>query len=126
MYTYILALSGMLLAPAVLFAQADRISGEVDVHHMSKVVGNVNPLVQHAIDEGRMDPGTNLNYVQLVLQPSPAQQRMLDGLLGEQQNPRSSSFRKWLTPEQFADQFGVSDSDIAKITAWMRSQGFDI
>ncbi|MBV9768594.1 MAG: S8 family serine peptidase, partial [Bryobacterales bacterium] len=48
------------------------------------------------------------------------------GLLGEQQNPRSSSFRKWLTPEQFADQFGVSDSDIAKITAWMRSQGFDI
>ena len=47
-------------------------------------------------------------------------------MLTEQQKPGSPNFRKWLTPEGFADRFGVSQPDIDKITGWLKSQGFDI
>jgi uncharacterized protein (TIGR03437 family) len=67
-----------------------------------------------------------LNYVRLMLKPSAAQQTALDELLREQQTPGSPNFRKWLTPEQYADRFGVSQADLEKITSWMQSQGFDI
>ncbi len=32
----------------------------------------------------------------------------------------------WLTPEQFATQFGMSAQDIAKTTTWLTSQGFSV
>jgi uncharacterized protein (TIGR03437 family) len=114
------------LLPSMLLAQADRILGPVDSTRLLPVSGNINPRATAAADQGPVDPATKLNYVQLVLKPSPAQQTDLNNLLSEQQNPRSPYFRKWLTPEQYADRFGVSPADIAKITAWLQSQGFDI
>ncbi len=112
--------------PVTLFAQADRISGQVDASHFLQVTGNVNPHVTPALDQGRVDPAMKLNYVHLMLKPSAAQQTALDQLLAEQQKPGSPNFRKWLTPEQYADRFGVSQVDIDKITGWMLSQGFDV
>ena len=61
-----------------------------------------------------------LNYVRLMLKPSAAQQADLNQFLHDQQAPGSPNFRKWLTPEQFADRFGVSQADIGKITGWLR------
>ncbi len=114
------------LLPLTLLAQADRISAQVDATSLRQVVGNISPQATPAFDEGPVDPAMKLNYIQLVLKPSVAQQSQLDQLLIDQQNPGSPDFRKWLTPEQFADRFGVSQGDIGKITGWMRSQGFDI
>jgi len=112
--------------PITLLAQADRISGPVDASRLLQVPGNINPLATPAADQGPVDPTMKLNYVRLMLRPSAAQQAQLDQLLRDQQTPGSPNYRKWLTPEQFAAQFGVSQADIAKITAWMQSQGFDI
>jgi uncharacterized protein (TIGR03437 family) len=50
----------------------------------------------------------------------------LQQLLEEQQNPSSPNYHKWLTPEQYADRFGVTQTDIDKITAWLTSQGFTV
>jgi uncharacterized protein (TIGR03437 family) len=114
------------LLPITLAAQADRISGEVDPSRLLSVPGNLNPRATAAADQGPVDPAMKLNYVRLMLKPSPAQQAQLDQLLREQQTPGSPNFHKWLTPEQFAAQFGVSQADISKITTWMRSQGLDV
>jgi uncharacterized protein (TIGR03437 family) len=114
------------LAPVALLAQSDRISGQVDATHLVKVVGNEKPQAKPAADEGPVDPAMKLNYIHLMLKPTAAQQTELDQLLTEQQNPRSPNFRKWLSPEQFAARFGVSQPDIDKITGWLKSQGFDI
>jgi subtilase family serine protease len=67
-----------------------------------------------------------LNYIVLALKPTAAQQADLDQLLAEQQDPASPNFRKWLTPEQYADRFGASSSDIAQIVAWLQSQGLTV
>jgi len=67
-----------------------------------------------------------LERITLMFQPTAAQQADLDGLLAAQQNPTSSTFHQWLTPEQYADRFGIAQTDLNKVTAWLQSQGFDI
>jgi len=114
------------LLPLALLAQSDRIAGQVDATHLLKATGNVNPQAKPGSDQGPVDPATKLNYIQLMLKPSPAQQTELNQLLLDQQKRGSPNFRKWLTPEQYAERFGVSQADLAKITGWMQSQGFDI
>ena len=122
----IITLAIFVYLPVVLLAQPNRILGQVDSSLLQKLTGNVKPQARSEWDQGPVDPAMKLNYVRLMLKPSAAQQAALEQLLRDQQNPRSPSFRKFLTPEQFADRFGASQTDIAKITVWMRSQGFDI
>ena len=55
-----------------------------------------------------------------------AQQAALTQLLTDQQNPSSPRYHQWLTPEQFGAQFGLSSADIAKVSAWLTSQGFTV
>jgi subtilase family serine protease len=62
----------------------------------------------------------------LPLARSAAQQADLDQLLLAQQNPRSPRFHQWLTPEQFADRFGASRTDVAQIQRWLQAQGFTL
>jgi subtilase family serine protease len=55
-----------------------------------------------------------------------AQQADLGQLLAAQLNPSSPSYHQWLTPEQFGARFGLSSSDISKVSAWLTSQGFTV
>jgi subtilase family serine protease len=57
---------------------------------------------------------------------SATQEAALDQLLIDQQNPASPRYHQWLTPAQFAAQFGLSSTDIAKVSAWLTSQGFTV
>ena len=52
-----------------------------------------------------------------------AQQADLSQLLIDQQNPGSPLYHQWLTPQQFGARFGLSSSDMAKVKAWVQSQG---
>ena len=52
--------------------------------------------------------------------------RILQKLLADQQNPQSANYHRWLTPEEYADRFGVSPGDLDKITSWLRSEGLTI
>jgi subtilase family serine protease len=45
-------------------------------------------------------------------------------LLAAQQNRHSSQVHKFLTPEQYADRFGLNSADIAKISTWLENNGF--
>src|SRR5262249_24934535 len=46
--------------------------------------------------------------------------------LKDQQDPSSRNYQLWLTPEEFADRFGLSADDINKVTSWLQSHGFKI
>jgi uncharacterized protein (TIGR03437 family) len=116
----------LLLLPAALLAQKDRIQGNIDRTHKLTVAGNVPVFARPQLDEGAVDPSMKLNYVMLTLKASASQQADLDLLLRDQQDPFSPHFRKWLTPEQYADRFGASAADLAKISSWLESEGFEI
>jgi uncharacterized protein (TIGR03437 family) len=86
----------------------------------------MHPRTAAAIDRGRADASLQLSYVTLTLQPSAAQQADLTALLDRQQDPSSPDYHRWLTPESYADRFGLAQTDIDKIVAWLQSQGLAV
>ena len=53
-------------------------------------------------------------------------QAQLDQLLADQQDPSSPSFRRWLTPQQFGDRFGLPVADYEQIVALLQNHGFEV
>jgi subtilase family serine protease len=50
----------------------------------------------------------------------------LDDLLNQLYDPASPNFRKYLTPEQFTEQFGPTESDYQKVIAFARANGLAV
>lgn len=116
-----------LLASSLCFAaQPDRITGPIDSSQMVALTRSVHSKAKPQYDLGAVDPSLKLDYVTLLMAPSLSQQKALDQLLAQQQDHASPNYHKWLTPQQFADRFGLSENDLNKVTAWLKSQGFQI
>jgi uncharacterized protein (TIGR03437 family) len=111
---------------AAAAAPPSRITRPVDPARTVVVPGRIHSMAQPQYDRGAVDPSKRLNHVMVMLKPSAVQQAGLDALLVDQQNPSSPNFRKWLTPEQFGERFGVNSSDQSKIVAWLTGEGFTI
>ena len=104
----------------------DRITQKVENAKAEIVLGSSHPLARPEFDQGRIPGSTALHHVAMVFRLSPAQQEQLDELLAEQQDPSSANYHKWLTPEQYADRFGLTKNDAAKVTSWLKSQGLSV
>jgi hypothetical protein len=116
-----------LLASTVCFAaQTDRIAGPIDATPAISLAKSLHPKAQPQNDLGAIDPSFKLSYMTVFLAPSASQQADLDQLLADQQNRSSINYHKWLTPQQFADRFGLSQNDLNKVSAWLEGQGFEI
>ena len=107
-------------------AQKNRIVRPVDNRSMVRLQGTLHPLARSAFDQGPASPTQPMQRMTLFFQPTAEQQAALDELLTEQQDPASPNYHKWLTPEEFADRFGISSQDINVLAAWLRSQGFTV
>jgi Pro-kumamolisin, activation domain len=117
----------ILTLPAISRAAApDRIVTTPVSGRTVTLARSVHPKVQPQYDRGPLDPSRQLSSMSLVISPSPSQQQALDLLLAQQQDPKSPNYHKWLTPQQYADRFGLSQNDLNKITTWLKSQGFQI
>ena len=116
----------LLLFVFSILAQQSRITQPINNQQRVTLTGHIHPRTRAAIDQGRVSPGMELSTVMLNLSPNAAQKTALTQLLKDQQTPGSANYHSWLTPEQFAERFGASDADIAKITTWLESQGLTV
>lgn len=123
--TFLTAICVTTICAATLsFAEApDRITGAIDSSKMVVLKSQIQRRAQPQYDQGRVDGSFQLNNVKLFIVPSPTQVKALKQLLEEQQDPKSPNFHKWLTPQQYADRFGMSHKDVQTISAWLKSQG---
>jgi subtilase family serine protease len=62
----------------------------------------------------------------LLLEPPAAKRQALDAELVNQQKPGSPAFHRWLTPTAFAAAYGNSAADVATLSSWLSSQGFQV
>ena len=115
-----------LLSPLTFAVQPDRIAGVIDSSQMVTLSRGVHPKAQLKYDQGLVEPSFRLNYVTLLTVPSASQKKALAKLVAEQQDPKSPNYHKWLTPEQYADRFGLSQGDVERIKTWLESQGLGI
>ena len=114
-------------APAAWGAVSpQRIVMAIDPDQTSALVGNVPAASRRAVDLGLVPAETPLDELTLRFSMTAAQQTALTQLLSDQQNPASSRYRKWLTPEQFGAQFGLAPADMQKVSGWLTSQGFAV
>jgi subtilase family serine protease len=103
-----------------------RIQGVIDNASRVTLTGSHTPLAAPGNDLGAVDPAMPLHGISLVLSRSPQQESALQALLAAQQDPASPQYHQWLTPDQYAAQFGVADADIAAAESWLQQQGFSI
>lgn len=134
--SYVLAVKVMLavvcffLLPLHSSPQASKVEPQItqpiDESHLTVLRGNTYPLARSEFDRGMAPASLAMDHMQLVLKRSPAQERDLEVLLSQQQDKSSPNYHRWLTPEQFGQQFGLTDPDIQKITEWLQAKGFRV
>src|SRR5580658_9271805 len=112
---------------ALSYAQTvDRIHAFPEDSRTVRLTGNHYPSARAENEVGSASPAYRMDKMVLVLNPGDEQDRAMDALIAAQQDPRSTSYQKWLTPEQVAGQFGVSENDVDQVSAWLKSHGFTI
>jgi uncharacterized protein (TIGR03437 family) len=110
------------LTASIAPAAEDRVKLPVDSGGAVTLQRHLRPEAQPQYDQGPLDPNTPLASMTLVLRPAPT----LAAFLEAQQTPQSPDYRRWLTPEQFGDRFGLSPADLSKVVSWLEAQGFVI
>ncbi len=103
-----------------------RIVRKVDTRDTRVVPGSVHAFATRELDEGRVDATLVLDRVAIVFKPSAVQQHELETLLAEQRDPSSPSYRRWISPDEYAARFGMSDADLDQVRTWLRSQGLTV
>src|SRR3984957_11857885 len=124
------ALATALVCAAGASAQSSRITQALHNRQRTVLAGNIHPkaltAAQAGNDQGRVAPSLQLPYITLTLAPSASQQAALNKLLVEQQTPGSANYHHWLTPEEYAQRFGVSEADVSTISQWLQQQGLRV
>jgi len=115
----------LIFSTFVFAAAPDRVTGAIGTSSMVSLgTGVAHSQVWAQRDLGPVDPSFQLHHLTFLVTPSVSQQKAIDTLLAQQQDPHSPQYHRWLTPEQYADRFGLSPNDVRAITTWLQSQGF--
>ena len=88
--------------------------------------GNRLAMLDNSTDLGAVSDSLVLKGLMLHLNSSPEQQAALETFNSAQQTPGDVDYHHWLTPEEFASRFGVSASDIATLSTYLTSKGFQV
>ncbi len=107
-------------------ATPDRITGALTSGETVTLRGSVHHKALPEYDQGPVDPAMRLGTITLLTVPTASQQKALNQLLAQQLDPKSSNYHKWLTPQQYADRFGLSQNDVQQMAAWLKLQGFSM
>ena len=102
------------------------IAQPIDSSQMIPLKGNVHPLANPANDRGAAPESLLLEHKVLLLNRPADRRQALLKIVDDQQNSKSSSYHKWLTPSEFGLRFGLGDQDLSAVTSWLESFGFKI
>lgn len=107
-------------------ANSPRITQAIDGSSRVALIGNLRPEARPENDRGRVLDSVPLQHMLLLLKRSPEQETALQQFITELQSQGSANFHRWLTAQEFGSRFGVNQSDLDAVTAWLKSQGFQV
>jgi len=103
------------------------LSAAVDDHAVVALSGNIRPEARIAgNDRGPVDGAMRLEHVHLQLKRSPAQERAVEAFANSLTDRSSPNYHRWLTAAQFGERFGIAQSDIGKVTGWLKAKGLKV
>ena len=104
----------------------DRVTKAIDGQDTVVLAGNRHPLATSELETGPVPSDYRMQNMMLVLRADPAQEQSLEALISAQNDSASPLYQQWLSPEAYAERFGIATGDVATITAWLQSQGMVI
>jgi uncharacterized membrane protein len=104
----------------------DRVTSYISDAQRVALAGNRHPLALPANEIGAAAPNMRMDRMVLSLRPSAAQQSALEALIQAQHDPDSPYYHQWLTPETYAERFGVSENDVQQVSNWLRLHGMTV
>ena len=104
----------------------DRVTTFVDDEQRVALRGNRHPLARREYESGVVVPGYRMKKMVLVLSADAEQQKELDQFVAAQHDPKSPSYHQWLTPESYAEHFGISENDLAQVVDWLQMHGMSV
>jgi uncharacterized protein (TIGR03437 family) len=114
------------LCPVALAEPHDRLTVPLDSGKLVRLGASRNPGIDKLTDEGAVAPTERIRGLRFRFKPTAGQSAALERLLDDQQNAASPLYHAWLTPEEYADRFGLSQKDLERISDWLESEGFQI
>src|ERR1700737_2439075 len=103
------AVAGVLTASFAVPA-ADAVTGQWTVTQ------NLLPGLTNATDLGAAASNKPMTLMATVARPNPAGEQ---ALLDAEHDPSSRQFGQFLSPDEFAARFGVPQSQLDQVTAWL-------
>ena len=103
-----------------------RITQPIDDGVRDTLKGNVHPLAQPRYDRGPVPDSFPVERILLILQRSAEREMALRQFLEDVHRPGNTHYHKWLTPAQFGTLYGLDDSELATVSAWLQSHGFAV
>jgi len=88
-----------------------------------KLSGSVPPWANAKNYVSAANPGDDIGFRVYLGWNNPA---AVEALAQAVSNPTSSSYRAFLTPQQFRQQFAPSQAQVGPVQAWLRGQGFTV
>lgn len=118
-------ISAFVLATASHAQRVDRLRSDISGRSQTVLPGNTHPAIAQAKPEN-ITNSVPMEHMVLVLRPDANQDAELESLIAQQRDSKSPQYGKFLTPDEYGKRFGLSDNDVAKITAWLSAQGFRV
>jgi subtilase family serine protease len=121
--------SGLLAASAYALPSVhplQTIHGTIDEGDRVGLQGNTRPEAVQANDLGAVADEMAMPHLLLQLKRSPESETALRQYIDQLHDSKSPNFHQWLTPEQFASNFGVASEDVAIVTTWLLSKGLTV
>ncbi len=119
-----------LAVPGFLFALPAPAQNTTAAHAvatpMVTLSGNVHPQAIPSNDRGPVSGSLQLNHMLLQLKRPADREAALQARIQAMHQPGSPDFHHWLTAAELGRQFGPDPADIALITDWLESRGFQI
>jgi subtilase family serine protease len=100
-----------------------------EVVNESKLVsleGNTRPEANASNDRGIVSDDFKMDHMLLQLKRSPEREAALKQYIDDLHNAKSPNYHNWLTPDQFAEHYGVAQEDVVTVTTWLKSNGFTV
>jgi pseudomonalisin len=104
----------------------DRVPRTVDAENRRTLSGYRHPLARPEFEVGAAEPEQAMDKMMLVLRGDDEQESALGNLVLAQNDPSSPLYRKWLSPEEYAQRFGASAGDINRLVAWLQANGMAV
>lgn len=88
-----------------------------------KIPNNTPGFINHATDQGLLDPATPLTVnVWLKLH----NQQQLDKLVEQQKQKSSSNYHRWLTQDQFNSTYGPTSQEVNAVSNFLSAKGLTV